>query len=80
MPLLGKGFFPQRILSKCFHYPVRNWQQVSKLFQKLSQNLSSLEQQKQSAISVIIGYATTQKGRIVVFWTFFISPSMLKCL
>ena len=74
-----KGFFPQLILSKRFHYPVRNWQQVSKLFQKLSQNLSSLEQQKQSAIAVIIGYATTQKGHIVVYWTFF-SPSMLKCL
>ena len=74
MPLLGKGFLHQLILSKCFHYPVRNWQQVSKLLQRLSQNLSCLEQQKQSAIAVIIGYATTQKGRMVCIGHFSSHP------
>ena len=66
--------FSQLILSKCFHYPVRNWQQVSKLLQRLSQNLSCLEQQKQSAIAVIIGYATTQKGRMVCIGHFSSHP------
>ena len=27
----------------------------------------------------MLGYEKTQKIRIVVYWTFFISPSMLKC-
>ena len=66
MPLLGKGFFPQLILSKMSG--------IGNKSQSCSQNLSFLEQQKELALPVIISYATTQKGHMVCIGHFSSHP------